>query len=169
MPSLDRSIARTALALLLLLPLALLAACGDGDEPVGPRAVKRTFTFDHIAGLPKDSGYICPPPAEGAVSRIFVGGDGAEMLPDGRFWMNLYVSTWERYPSTAQSSSTQLWNRVGQWERSGDTLTLTQLEPAPVLGKARVAGDSLAVRIVTTCQSEIDLLELTLIYKEATP
>ena len=168
MPSLDRSVVRIALGLLLLVPLALLAACGD-DDPAGPRAATRAFTFDHIAGLPKDSGYVCPPPAEGAVSRLFVGGDGAEMLPDGRFWMNLYVSTWERYPSTQQSSRTVMWNSVGRWEQSGDTLTLTHLDPAPVLGKARLAGDSLAVRIVASCENTIDPLELTLIYKEATP
>ena len=168
MSSFDRSVTRLALGLLLFVPLALLAACGD-DDPAGPHSSKRTFALDHIAGLPKDSGYVCPPPAEGAVSRVFVGGDGAEMLPDGRFWMNLYVSTWERYPSTQQSSHTLMWNRVGRWEQSGDTLTLTQLDPAPVLGKARLAGDSLAVRIITSCENTIDLLELTLIYKEATP
>ena len=154
--------------LALVLPLSLLAACGDG--PSEPRNVApRSFAFSHIAGYAPDSGFVCPAPAPGAVSRIFAGGDGAEVFRDGRIWVNVYVSTWERYPSTAQSSHSVLYNRMGSYRRDGDTLTLTGFEDTALLGKAYLGGDSLRVRVTARCASETEIEELSLIFKEILP
>ena len=154
--------------LLLLLPLSLLAACGD--DATAPRARTRVFAFSHIAGLAPDSGYICPPPADGAVSRVFVGGDGAEMRPDGKFWINLYVSTWERYPSTAQSAETRVYNQLGLWSATGQALTLSHFEETPLQPTATVAGDSLVLRIAASCKNG-DAIPggLAIVYEETQP
>jgi hypothetical protein len=155
-------------ALLLLVPLSLLAACGD--DATAPRARTRVFAFSHIAGLAPDSGYACAAPADGAVSRVFVGGDGAEMRPDGRFWINLYVHTWERYPSTAQYAETRVYNRVGQWSANGEALTLSYLEDTPLQPTAAATGDSLVLRIAASCKSgEVIPGGLAIVYKESQP
>ena len=154
--------------LALVLPLSLLAACSDG--PSEPRDVTpRSFAFSHIAGFAPDSGFVCPAPAPGAVSRIFAGGDGAEVFADGRIWVNVYVATWERYANTTQNGHSVMYNRMGSYRSAGDTLTLTGFEGTALLGKAYLRGDSLTVRVIASCASEIEIEELSLIFKEILP
>ena len=62
-----------------------------------------------------------------------------------------------------------MYNRVCTWRRDGDLLTLRGFEGTSILGKAQLAGDSLALHVITSCASEIEILDLTLIFKETLP
>jgi hypothetical protein len=147
----------------------LLAACGDGPS-APPSVVPRAFAFSHIAGLAPDSGYVCPPRVEGAVARVQAGGEGIELFPNGDLWINAYVGTWERLPSTQQEAFGTTYNSVGRWAQRGDSLAFTELDWPHLPSKARLAGDSITFTMAAACPTDASLPGvLTLVYKETAP
>lgn len=156
------------LAVALALPCSLLAACGDGGTE--PRPVVRTFAFSHISGLAPDSGYVCPPRVEGAKARIFADGEGIELFPDGRLWINVSIGTWEWFPSTLQQARGSTYNSVGRWETRGDSLALTGLAWPQLPGAVRLADDSITFAMAAACPTDASLPgQLVLVYKETQP
>jgi hypothetical protein len=156
--------------LALLLPIAFVAACGD--DPSAPVVTTRAFALSHIAGLAPDSGYVCPPRYEGAIARIIAAGEGIELSSDGDLRVDVYVGTYERWPSTTQVANGVGLTGDGTFTRSGETLTFAGLDwsPLTIVPTATLAGDSLSLRVHAECPTDTTIPgELTLVYKETLP
>ena len=160
---------RRRLAVALALPFSLLAACGEGGTEPGP-VVVRTFAFSHISGLAPDSGYVCPPRVEGAKARIFADGEGIELFPDGRVWINVSIGTWEWFPSTLQQARGATYNSMGRWDALGDSLALTGLAWPQLPDAVRLASDSITFAMAAACPTDASLPgQLILVFKETQP